>query len=64
MTANGKLIRVRAQDIRAVGRATQGVRLINLDDDDKVTAATLIAAEGDKGLEEGQPAPESGPTVH
>src|SRR5439155_8340501 len=42
MTANGKLIRVRSQDIRAVGRATQGVKLINLDDDDKVTAATLI----------------------
>jgi len=64
MTANGKLIRVRSQDIRAVGRATQGVRLINLDDDDKVTAATLIAAEGEKGLEEGPVAPESGPTVH
>jgi DNA gyrase subunit A len=46
MTANGKLIRVRSQDIRAVGRATQGVRLINLDDDDKVTAATLIEPEG------------------
>ena len=50
MTANGKLIRVRSQDIRAVGRATQGVRLINLDDDDKVTAATLIAAEGERYL--------------
>ena len=45
MTANGKLIRVRSQDIRAVGRATQGVKLINLDDDDKVTAATLIEPE-------------------
>jgi DNA gyrase subunit A len=64
MTANGKLIRVRSQDIRAVGRATQGVRLINLDDDDKVTAATLIASEVEKGLEEAPPAPESGPTVH
>jgi DNA gyrase subunit A len=47
MTANGKLIRVRSTDIRAVGRATQGVRLINLDDDDKVTAATLIEGEGE-----------------
>src|SRR5512144_686445 len=64
MTANGKLIRVRSTDIRAVGRATQGVKLINLDDDDKVTAATLIAAEGEKGLEEGPVAPEPGPTVH
>jgi DNA gyrase subunit A len=45
MTANGKLIRVRSQDIRAVGRATQGVRLIHLDDDDKVTAATLVETE-------------------
>ena len=46
MTANGKLIRVRSTDIRAVGRASQGVRLINLDDDDKVTAATtLVEAE-------------------
>jgi hypothetical protein len=25
-----------------VGRASQGVRLINLDDDDKVTAATML----------------------
>jgi DNA gyrase subunit A len=45
MTANGKLIRVRSQDIRAVGRGTQGVRLIHLDDDDNVTAATLVEPE-------------------
>jgi DNA gyrase subunit A len=57
MTANGKLIRVRSEDIRAVGRATQGVRLINLDDDDQVTAATLIESEA-KGLDE------EAPTVH
>jgi DNA gyrase subunit A len=54
MTANGKLIRVRSTDIRAVGRATQGVRLINLDDDDKVTAATLIDGSEAEGEE---PAP-------
>ena len=55
MTANGKLIRVRSTDIRAVGRATQGVRLINLDDDDKVSAATRLAEEPDT---------EESPTVH
>ena len=60
MTANGKLIRVSSTDIRAVGRATQGVRLINLDEEDKVTAATLIASEG-KTEEEPPPTP---PTVH
>jgi DNA gyrase subunit A len=46
MTANGKLIRVSSLDIRAVGRATQGVRLIQLEEDDRVAAATLIAPEG------------------
>ena len=64
MTANGKLIRVRSQDIRAVGRATQGVRLINLGEDDKVTAATLIAPEGEKAMEDGVVPPDAGPTVH
>src|SRR5215831_7175493 len=59
MTANGKLIRVRSQDIRAVGRATQGVRLINLDEDDKVTAATLVEPEA-KDVEETTPPPDSG----
>jgi DNA gyrase subunit A len=49
MTANGKLIRVRSTNIRAVGRATQGVRLIQLDEDDKVTAATLTESEGENG---------------
>jgi DNA gyrase subunit A len=57
MTANGKLIRVRSADIRSVGRATQGVRLIHLDEDDRVTAATMV--EGD--TEEAPPEPE---TIH
>jgi DNA gyrase subunit A len=57
MTANGKLIRVRSQDIRAVGRATQGVRLIHVDEDDKVTAATLVEPES-------KSEDEISPTVH
>lgn len=59
MTRNGKLIRVRSVDIRAVGRATQGVRLINLDEGDQVTTATLIEAEV---APDG--AAETDPTVH
>jgi DNA gyrase subunit A len=55
MTANGKLIRVRSTDIRAVGRATQGVRLINLDDDDKVSAAARLVEAAEA---------EESPTVH
>src|SRR5437667_8325255 len=57
ITAYGKLIRVSSQDIRAVGRATQGVRLIQLEEDDKVTAATLIEPEG-------KSEDEAAPTVH
>ncbi len=53
MTANGKLIRVRSQNIRAVGRATQGVKLINLDENDQVTAATLIEPEIGKPVIDG-----------
>jgi len=36
MTQNGIIIRLPVCDIRAIGRVTQGVRLINLDDDDSV----------------------------
>jgi DNA gyrase subunit A len=61
MTANGKLIRVRSTDIRAVGRATQGVKLINLDEGDKVTAATLIEPENGKSPDATD---EPAPTVH
>jgi DNA gyrase/topoisomerase IV subunit A len=32
----GKVIRIQTKQVRAVGRATQGVRLINLENGDKV----------------------------
>jgi DNA gyrase subunit A len=38
----GKIIRIDTKTIRAAGRATQGVRLLNLDDEDKVAAAVII----------------------
>ncbi|HTB95761.1 MAG TPA: DNA gyrase subunit A [Terracidiphilus sp.] len=41
----GKIIRVDTKTIRAAGRATQGVRLLNLEDDDKVAAAVIIPPE-------------------
>jgi DNA gyrase subunit A len=63
MTANGKLIRVRSTNIRAVGRATQGVRLIQLDEDDKVTAATLTEGEGENGNGNGSET-EAPPTIN
>jgi DNA gyrase subunit A len=38
----GKIIRIDTKTIRAAGRATQGVRLLNLEPDDKVAAAVII----------------------
>ena len=38
----GKIIRIDTKTIRAAGRATQGVRLLNMDADDKVAAAVVI----------------------
>jgi DNA gyrase subunit A len=41
----GKIIRIDTKQIRAAGRATQGVRLLNLEADDKVAAAVIIPPE-------------------
>jgi DNA gyrase subunit A len=45
ITANGKMIRQAVADLRVIGRATQGVRLINLDEGDKLVAATCLEPE-------------------
>ena len=36
VTVSGKVIRIQTKQVRAVGRATQGVRLINLENGDKI----------------------------
>jgi DNA gyrase subunit A len=41
----GKIIRVDTKTIRAAGRATQGVRLLSLEDGDKIAAAVIIPPE-------------------
>jgi DNA gyrase subunit A len=41
----GKIIRIDTKSIREAGRSTQGVRLLHLDDGDKVAAAVVIPPE-------------------
>ncbi len=53
ITANGMIIRTGLDEIRSIGRNTQGVRLIKLKEDDKLVAAEKIAAEDLEG-EEGE----------
>ncbi len=56
ITAQGKLIRVKASGIRRVGRSSQGVKLINIPAEDRVAAATLVESEKveDSPLEPGE----------
>jgi DNA gyrase subunit A len=45
ITEFGKIIRVHANEIREAGRSTQGVRLLRLEDEDKIAAAASILEE-------------------
>ncbi len=50
----GKIIRIDTKTVRAAGRATQGVRLLNLDAEDKVAAAVIIPPDEVNGKDEEQ----------
>jgi DNA gyrase subunit A len=41
----GKIIRIDTKTVRAAGRATQGVRLLNLEPEDKIAAAVIVPPE-------------------
>jgi DNA gyrase subunit A len=50
VTKNGKIIRLESAEIRQAGRSTQGVRLVRMEDDDQVAAASVIPeAENGEG---------------
>lgn len=63
ITARGKIQRIRAGDISIIGRNTQGVRIMSLDDDDVLAAVVRVprdeaATEAEANL---APAPDAGP---
>jgi DNA gyrase subunit A len=45
MTVRGKIQRVAAKDISVIGRNTQGVKVMSLDDNDKLTAIVRVLPE-------------------
>ena len=49
MTKNGIIIRCPINQIRVMGRATQGVRLIDLDEGDRVVDVARLAVEDEEG---------------
>lgn len=59
ITDSGKIIRMKVAGISTIGRNTQGVRLINLEEGEKVTGVCMVmeqeetAENGDNGPEDG-----------
>lgn len=49
---SGIIIRMKVADLRVVGRATQGVKLINLNEDDVIAAVTQVPSEDEKETED------------
>jgi len=48
MTEGGMVIRQHVADIRVLGRNTQGVKLIRLNDNDRITGAAVVPADEDE----------------
>jgi len=60
MTARGKLQRIVTGEISVIGRNTQGVRIMSLDEGDTLAAIVLVPREDREGAEsEGETAPPS-----
>jgi DNA gyrase subunit A len=49
---SGKMIRMGLDNVRVIGRTTQGVTLINLEQDERVVAMDILAQDDDSGEEE------------
>ncbi|MEX2663086.1 MAG: DNA gyrase subunit A [Vicinamibacterales bacterium] len=65
ISQQGMILRTRAGDIRSIGRATQGVRLIEMEEGDMVVAVAKLAEREEEVAENGtpivEPPPEAGP---
>ena len=48
ISQQGMILRMRAGDIRAIGRATQGVRLIEMEEGDEVVSVAKLAEKEDE----------------
>jgi DNA gyrase subunit A len=56
ISQNGQVIRIAAESVRRTSRSTEGVRLMNLADDDAVVGvASVVEANGDDGVGDEDP---------
>ena len=56
ITEHGKILRTPTGDIRTIGRTTQGVRLMDLDDGDKVVSVALVEKDDEAMAAPDEPA--------
>jgi DNA gyrase subunit A len=49
ISKDGKMIRIDSNEIRQAGRSTQGVRLVRMEEEDKVAAASCIPETDETG---------------
>jgi DNA gyrase subunit A len=50
ITQQGMILRMQTNDVRAIGRATQGVRLIDIEGDDRVVSIAKLAERDDEDV--------------
>jgi len=62
ISQQGMILRMRAGDVRAIGRATQGVRLIEMEEGDEVVAIAKLAEKEDENGEDAPPSDDAPPT--
>jgi DNA gyrase subunit A len=58
VSSGGKVVRIRVNEIRVIGRNTQGVRLIDLEEGERVAAVARLAEREDEGEPGDTPLPE------
>jgi DNA gyrase subunit A len=58
ISEQGMIIRFPVSDVRSMGRNTQGVRLTNIDEADRVVAAIKLMEKEETNGDEGEPEPE------
>jgi DNA gyrase subunit A len=63
ISSGGTLVRTPVKDISVQGRNTQGVRLIRLDEGDRLVGLECIIAEGVEGVEGAEDIAEAGETA-
>jgi DNA gyrase subunit A len=60
ISQQGKILRMVSRDVRAIGRATQGVRLIGVEEGDQVVSVAKLAEREEEENGNGGAAPEGG----